>query len=489
MRKIIVLLAFIALTALALGACTPAPPPTAAPPAVEEPVAMPEATEAPAAAVEEPMATEAPAATAEPTTAPEATAEPAMLAAEANVPLDENAPVKVESARAIIDVVGDRKAVLAALSPDGAHLAYFLPGSRRIAGQICIFTFDSAAKNCNDLPLDQFRGYPYQLQWSPDSAMIAFTENPIDLGNDADIWTLTVADGSVKNLTDDGVVGAWTMPTGTPSAVVDFLPMWGPTDGKIYFWRYQGQGAFGNYTLGIYSLDAAGGEPVMVADVAAAVPLALPIFHQERFSMDGPSAISSDGTHVAVQLTALGDLGQSATGLYVINLADGTATMLMDAEAYNAALPEWNDFPATPSGVSWTADSKAVVTMSTTSNSREPFTVFYYADAAGGGVTPVVDFSTLATREDYMQPLSGTTIPARWFSPWTGTLSPNGDKVLMVNDLTGITGLMSANLPPTGTVPAISATTDVSLMSTASRSSRSADGKVTIYGLLLTVTE
>ena len=53
--------------------------------------------------------------------------------------------------------------------------------------QICIYTFDGAGKKCHDLPVDQWAGYPYQLQWSPESTMVAFTENPVEFANDADI--------------------------------------------------------------------------------------------------------------------------------------------------------------------------------------------------------------------------------------------------------------------------------------------------------------
>jgi hypothetical protein len=131
------------------------------------------------------------------------------------------------------------------------------------------------------------------------------------------------------------------------------------------------------------------------------------------------------------------------------------------------------------------------VTLAGTANSPTPFEVFYYTDVASGETTPLVDFSTLPTYDSYSEPLPGTssTIPARWYSPWTGGLSPKGDKLLMINDLAGTIGLMSANLPPTGALPAISATADASTTSTASRTSRSADGKMTLYGLLLTVTE
>jgi hypothetical protein len=445
MRRVVFLVGLILLVALALAACTPTPTPVPTP---------------------------APAPDAEPTVAP-----------------DPNAPVKVNSARAIIDVVDDKDAILAALSPDGKYLAYFLAGDRKTASQICLYIFDGAAKKCSDLPLDAFLGYPYQLQWSPDSSKIAFTENPIDLGYDGDIWVLNVADGSVKNLTDDGVAGSWVMPTGTPSQVVDYLPMWNPNDGKIYFWRFQNQGEYQKFTLGLYSIDPAGGEPVLAVDVAAQVPVSIPLFHQEEFYLDGPSAMSPDGKSVGVLLSTPSDMGYTDTGLYVIALDGSGANKLMDGEAFQAALPDWQDYPSVPMGLAWTSDGKGLLAMGATSYDPEPFTVFYHADVASGAVTPVVDFSTLPSRDAYTQPWPGTEIPARWFSPWTGSLSPKGDKLLTVNDLTGVAGLMSSNLPPTGAVPAISATTDESTMSTASRSSRSADGKVTIYGLLLTVTE
>ena len=91
-------------------------------------------------------------------------------------------PVTVESARALPSVVDETDPWFAALSPDGAHLAYYteVGRGRDRTGQICLFTFDSAAKLCSDLSRDLFIGYPYQLQWSPDSSMVAFSENSLD---------------------------------------------------------------------------------------------------------------------------------------------------------------------------------------------------------------------------------------------------------------------------------------------------------------------
>jgi len=447
MRRVVVLLSLAALLAIVLAGCTP--------------------------------------------TTPESTVAPPAAEAGPTVVLDPNATVKVESARAVREVLGEDQAVFTTLSPDGKFMAYYIPGDRNTAGQVCIYTFDGAGKKCTDLPLEQFLGYPYQLQWSPDGSRIAFTENPIDLGYDADIWVLDVASGAVKDLTDDGVTGAWSQPTGTPSSVVDYLPMWGPTDGQIYFWRFQNLGEYMKFSYSLQRIDPAGGEPVQVVDMGSVVPRSLATFTQEQFFMDGPTAMAPDGASVAALLTTRDDLGAGLAILYRIPL-DGTApTVLMGPETFNSAVPAWSGYQALPRGVSWTADGKGVVAFATTNYNPTPFTVFYYADAAGGTVTPLVDFSVLPDYESYGQPMPGSNnqIPARVYSPWTGGLSPKGDKVLMINDLGGTIGLLSADLPPTGALPVIAAAADASTMSNASRTSRSSDGKMTLYGLLLTVTE
>jgi hypothetical protein len=77
----------------------------------------------------------------------------------------------------------------------------------------------------------------------------------------------------------------------------------------------------------------------------------------------------------------------------------------------------------------------------------------------------------------------------RYFSPWTGSLSPKGDKLLMLNDLGGVKGLLTALLPPNGALPFVSAGAQGTTLSNATRSSRSKDGKVLLYGLLLKIKE
>jgi Tol biopolymer transport system component len=458
---------------LVLVACVPAPPtatpaPTAA--AADTPVSAP--TEAGAA--EEAPATEAP-------------------GQEAVVSEAADGPVSVESARALQSVVEESDPWFASLSPDGAHLVYFTEKGRGQdrTGQICLYTFDTAAKMCYDLSGDLFLGYPYQLQWSPDSSMVAFTENPVEFGYDSDIWLFKVADGSFTNLTDDGQTGVWRQETGTPSSNVDYLPAWNPADGQIYFWRFVSEGEYLKFTLGIYRVAPEGGEAELVRDMTEAAPQAALLFEQEKFFLDGPSAISPDGQSLAALLTVTDEFGMLQTSLWTISLADAEAAPqeLMGPSAFNAALPAWQQYPAHPAGLSWTADGQGVLAMARSEDTHTPFTLFYYVDVVSGSTTPLVDFSGLADPEAYFEPAPDSDISFRYFSPWTGSLSPQGDKLLMVNDLGGIMGLLAAPLPPDGALPVVSATTEESTSSTASRSSRSLDGKVLVYGLLLSVKE
>jgi hypothetical protein len=456
-RNYLVLSALMAL-ALVLGACT-APP------------AAPTAAPAPAGA----------------------TAAPIGASTGTHVTVKSQTPVTVESARALSEVVGEKDAWFAAVSPNGAYIAYYLEsgkGKNRVS-QICIYTFDGAGKKCYPLPADKWIGYPYQLQWSPDSTMLTFTENPVELAYDAHIWVLKVADGSIANLTDNGVVGPWRNPTGTPGAVVSYLPMWNPSDGKIYYWQFQSSGQYLEFTNGIYRIDPKGGQPELVRDLTTAIPKSAVLFKQEQFFLDGPSIMSPDGKNVAALLSTPNDMGAYQVSLWLINLADKGAApkQLMAPDAFNAAIPEWAPSPAVPAGIAWTSDGKGVVSLAQSFDTHAPFTVFYYVDTASGSVTPVVDFKSLESPEAYAAPAPGTDIPYRYFSPWTGAMSPKGDKILMVNDLSGTVGLLTGQLPPKGTLPVVSATTDATTYSTASRSSRSQDGKVLVYGLLLKVKE
>ncbi len=477
---------------------TPVPPtdtpaPEAAPAeATEEEAPAEEAGAAEATETEAPAeesaaeATETEASTEEAAAEAEATAteEPAEAAA-AEAPAA-GGVVVVESGRQVTDVVNESDVPFAAISPDGSFIAWFAQtGSRRDrTGQICLFTFANADKTCHDMPTGEFRDWPYQLQWSPDSTMIAFTENPIQLGNDSDIWLFTVADGSFQDLTNDGVTGSWRE---QPDALIDYLPAWNTADGSIVFWRVVPQGNM-QFDIALYKVTP-GSEAELVRDLTADLGQQLPLFDQEVFYMDGFSAVSPDGTKLAAIVSGFDQFGALQPSLWMIDLADTAAapTQLMTYADYQTAIPTWPGIPAAPVGLSWTADGSIVTVGFSNMGNSTPFMVFYYVDPAAGTFTPVVDFSGIEDSSAYFATAPGSTLPWRAYSPWTGSLSPAGDQLLMLNDLTGSMGLFTADLPPTGELPAVGTAVNESTASTVTRSSRAETGKMLIYGLLLTV--
>jgi hypothetical protein len=118
-------------------------------------------------------------------------------------------------------------------------------------------------------------------------------------------------------------------------------------------------------------------------------------------------------------------------------------------------------------------------------DTHSPLQVYYNVDVASGEFTPVVDFSGVESLQALFEPTE-EGIPFRFYSPWSASLSPADDSVVMFNDLGGTAGVMQAILPPDGERPPVLAAADSPLSMGGTRSSRSVDGKVLIYGVLLT---
>jgi hypothetical protein len=404
--------------------------------------------------------------------------------------------VTLKSVRPVYEIVGEKQAPLATVSPDGTRIAWIQSsgkGKDRV-GQVCLFAFANAAKKCYNISTDVFKGYPYQLQWSPDSASIVFTENPIQQGYESDIWIFNTTDGSFTNLTDDNVTGGWTgVPFGTYA--LDILPSWNAVDGKIYFWRIVPQGNITANT-GIFRILPTGGQPEQVYDLTTAMPQQIPVFNDQTYFLDGFSAVSPDGKKLASLVSQYSEtpMSTSATSLWLFDLVDTKAApkQLLAPDAWGAALPEWQanqGNPAQPVGLTWKGDSNSVVVMAVSASNATPFSLFYDVDVASGTSTPVVDFSQVATSEDYFAPAPGSDIPWRYYSPWTASLSSKNDKLLMFSNLGSTAGLMVSALPSNGKLPGVAGAASTNLSGTVPQSSRSKDGKVLMYGLMFTTTE
>jgi Tol biopolymer transport system component len=376
------------------------------------------------------------------------------------------------------------------VSPDGSAIAYGKQTGRLAnkTRQLCVYTFADANKVCYEVP-EAYNGSPYQLVWSPDSAYIAFTENPLQLGFESDIWLVDIAEGTFTNLTDDGAEGAWR--TLDVDYALDYLPTWDQSSGDLYFWRSVPSGDFA-ITLELYRISPDGGDAELVRDLTEDLKQQLIRFDYEKYYMDGPSAVSPDGTKLVLTSTSFEDVYDLQNGLWLIDLTDDTAPpqQLADMDDFQSALPVWQQFPAIPMGLSWTSDSAGVVVLATSEDTHTPMNVFYYVDAETGDITPVVDFSGLEEVDAYFEPMDGSEgLPARYYSPWTASLSPLGDKLLMYNDLAGLPGMMAALLPPDGNLPRFIYESETSSSALVTRSSRGSDGKVLMYGFMFTVTE
>ena len=405
----------------------------------------------------------------------------------------ESVPVKVVAESPVRDVIGDDQAILPTLSPDGSAIAWVKESgsiSKTQVGQLCLYVFADAQNLCHDKP-EKFKSFPYQLAWSPDSAYIALSENPLQLGDESDLWLFNVANRTFTNLTDDGLEGKWNaMETG--SYELDYLPMWDAASGDLYFWRSIPDQTW----LELFRISPEEGEAQPVRDVSEYFRGQLLPFDTEFYYMDGPSAISPNGANLAMIFRSAVRTVENAdnnanNGLWLLDLTDNTIPLqqLADIDDFQVALPSWQEVPAIPEGLSWTSDSAHVVVFTLSNDNKLPISLLYDADMASGGVTAVVDFSGIGDRDTFLTSKEASFLPPRYYSPWTASLSPIGDKLLMYNDLGGESGMFFALLPPDGSLPGIVYKSQAGGMLPNVRSSRSSDGKVVMYSLLFTIAE
>ncbi len=397
-------------------------------------------------------------------------------------------PIQIESEASIVDVINNNNPYMVTLSSKGERLAWPQSEGRlwKRKGELCTYTFESAASNCVVAP-DTYEGYPYAFPWSPDDGYIAFTENPFQLGYESDIWVYKTESGEFVDLTDDGVVGDWaTAEAG--SYALDYLPMWNQQDGQIYFWRSIPDPAEPiSMSLSIMKIAPELGEAELVRDVQSDMGGDLIMFNDEQWYMDGVSALSPDGRFVAVlTISAVQTETNDSDGLWIVDLEDTSVPprQVATADDFNTANLPWTGIPLYPSGLSWQASGDHLVVLAQNNDTQVPVVVLYYVDVASGELTPVVDFSNLTEENEYMNAPDDKGLPLRFYSPWTATMSPDNQQLLMYQNLAGVAGLMESPLPPTGDLPAVVFESSFQDLDATSRSSRGDNGKVLIYNVL-----
>ena len=392
-------------------------------------------------------------------------------------------PVTVTSERPVVEIINEKYANYAAVSPDGRMMAWARQtGSGKDRGrELCLFTFSDAGKEC--YAVEGYTSYPYQLSWSPDSDFIAFTEDPVTLGDESDIWLFKVADKVFINRTNDGVTGSfhYAMDQGQ-TFNIDYLPMWNKFDGHLYFWRSRPTSTVFEPTLQLWKLPPAGGEPEMLADLSETFRGQLLLFQYDKFFLDGVSSISPDGTKIAMAVMAYAQAVDSPNnGLWLVDLANKEAApkQLANITDFQSGMPPWAYVPALPLGLTWTGDSQAVVVFCNSNDVQIPLNLVYHVDAASGEVRAIIDWSEEDDREAFNTQPNDVGIPPRYYSPWSASLLPGGNTLVMYNNWAGVATVTAMPLPPPTGTPIVIYKANESYATYASPwSSHSIDGKV-----------
>jgi Tol biopolymer transport system component len=335
------------------------------------------------------------------------------------------------------------------------------------------------------LSVEGYQGLPYRLAWSPDSRWLAFSEDAAAQALESDIWLFDVSIGSLENHSDDGIAGRYADAEG--EFALDYLPMWDPATGYLYFWRStpDEQSGFG---LDLMRLDPdSDGAPVMVQSYGKSLGDGLLRFGWQRFYLQGPSAISPDGSQLAVAIAPSQEMDVSeGHALWLIDLVnvENDAQQVATALAWQSALPQWSNQPAVARGLQWTADGKGVVVAALSSDLRLPLLLTYYVDVESGEVTPVIDFSDSRDREAFFRLNPTTGHAPRFDVPWTVALVPDTNVLLLVTDLGGGVRILGAPLPPTGTAPMLLREHRSPGFEAWTRSS-AGGGRVLVYGMVM----
>jgi len=126
-----------------------------------------------------------------------------------------------------IDLLAGPGGTGAYLAPDGEHFAYLNDDA------ICIYEGDQE-QTCVDI--SSVRSPDSEsIRWSPDSRYLTLTENFFITFVDPDIWLIDANQGTLKNLTDDGVNRGSLL--SDELGDIDLIPSW-TDDGDLIFFRY-----------------------------------------------------------------------------------------------------------------------------------------------------------------------------------------------------------------------------------------------------------
>lgn len=197
------------------------------------------------------------------------------------------------------------------LSPDGTMLAW-----TDASDGLCVYRFADDSTTCTPFPNRALRDHT-ALRWSPDSSLIALTENWLVAFAESDLWLYEVESATLTNRTDDDAAGsAVSLRQDGQAFALDTTPVWNPANGDLYFVRYTPTDGLRGYTAALYRIPRLGGdvlgvlntenagladgEPVQVVALDDPVLSRLSIYHGGEFALNGGAAINAEGARLVL---------------------------------------------------------------------------------------------------------------------------------------------------------------------------------------------
>jgi len=341
----------------------------------------------------------------------------------------------------------------AVLSPDGKTIVY--TGTSNSSQQPCLYDIASEKETCITLT-PQNRAPITSYTWAPDSKHIAFAQDPWRVMRDSDLWIIDVEKGTAADVTDDDYDGNLLSLDKNPTPVnIDYTPRFDPTGSIVYFFRTIRDTTTKSYTLDLYKIPVTGGEAEYVHTLLGAADDLTNSVYDTSFIMNlhGVADISPDGKTLAVAIQPIKKESQSR-GIWLMDTSgSGAPTPLVSITSeFRTGMPAFiKDFMPAIS-LQWEKSGKGILVSvldATGAVSNMIRGNLYYVEVATKQITPLLDFSDIASAREAITPDKDGIVRAQ-FTPFYVAYLPANDAVLtfygntIVQDLT----LNAVHVPP-----------------------------------------
>ncbi len=308
----------------------------------------------------------------------------------------------------------------------------------------CVYQFDTSENNCAQLERSIGHLLYNAPRWSPDGRFVAMTENFAQLFFSPKIWLLDVQTGNLTQRTPQ-------------DSSLQIEPVWSP-EGDLYFFFYEPVDEdTPEYTVSLVRIPQAelltNAEPEFVVSLEQMQyqeTTSFPVIDDDR---NNRVALSPDGTMLAFMTSYLpfSPSPNSYEGIWLVDLTNGELRQLVDIptirqRGFSEAVRQ-----VSPINLLWSADSTAVVIVSTDMSQMVVPAVALVADVATGDAVPIVDFSELSESQYFEPGLDG--FAPMFDSSLIGLTLPVHDVYLMYNRLDDVAGfslhsIFSGDEPP-----------------------------------------